>query len=110
MRLFFLLLLTGCLAVLALPGAAMAHGATGEAEMVHMAGCPECPDVSEAADGPASGARQDCPHLTGCAAMVLMETAVVLPLRRAPQPRYRLPGSWRIVGTPMPTDLPPPRG
>ncbi|MBY6002353.1 hypothetical protein KUV62_00425 [Salipiger bermudensis] len=106
----FILLLTGCLAVLALPGAAMAHGASGDGEMAHMAGCPDCPDAANVGDGQGSDASHDCPHLTGCAAMVLMETTNVLPLRAAPQPRFRLPGSWRIAGMPMPTDLPPPRG
>ena len=110
MRLLFLLLLTGCLAVLALPGAAMTHGASGHGEMAHMAGCPDCPDTANATDGQAGDASHDCPHLTGCAAMVLADTAAVLPLRASPQLRFRLPGSWRIAGMPMSTDLPPPRG
>ncbi|MGP6090034.1 hypothetical protein [Antarctobacter jejuensis] len=109
MRLFIVLLLTGFFALLSLPGSAMAHGSMdGSAVSTHMADCPECSDTAAVAqESWANG--HICPHLTGCAAMVL--PASILPQLAAGtlSMRHGLPIPDVLSGTDSPIDLPPPR-
>ncbi|SNS06854.1 hypothetical protein SAMN04488078_1003100 [Antarctobacter heliothermus] len=104
MRLILVLVLTGLLAVLSLPGAAAAHDVSGVTMSDHMTGCPDCP---ETAGGP--GVDHDCPHVTGCGAMVMLGSAV-LPAMIAPQGEPHDPVGANLANGIRPRiDLPPPR-
>lgn len=109
MRLFALLALTGFLALLSLPGAAMAHGVAGDAPMAaHMADCPECPEYGEAAAQNGGGAHE-CPHVTGCAALVLIDAVALPPVFDPERARLDLPPPDILSGADSLIDLPPPR-
>tara|TARA_R100000789_G_scaffold294_1_gene1297 strand:+ start:69377 stop:69814 length:438 start_codon:yes stop_codon:yes gene_type:complete len=103
-RLILVLVLTGLLAVLALPGAAVAHGASDVAMLDHMPGCADC---SEASGAPSID--HDCPHVTGCGAMVTVSPAM-WPATIAPQSQtHDRAGANLLNGIPSRIDLPPPR-
>lgn len=109
MRLIAVLLLTGFIAVLGLSAPAQAHGSGGGHAMSHvMADCPECPLVGADADG-AGHVSQDCPHVTGCGAMVLTEGASALPALLPVPVRHDRPPHARLEGRYGRIDLPPPR-
>ncbi|MFZ7094327.1 hypothetical protein [Primorskyibacter sp. 2E233] len=104
MRLILVLVLTGLLALLTLPGAAMAHSVSDGVVSDHMTGCPEC---TELAGGP--NTDHDCPHVTSCGAMVMVSPAI-LPATIAPQSRpLDRAGANLLDGIPPRIDLPPPR-
>lgn len=104
MRLIAILLLTGFLALLSFSGAAMAHGAMQDAAMSdHMAGCPDCPDLG------AGEANTQCPHMSGCSALVLTVFPAVSPVVHYERVRHPLPVSHLLVGAETLIDLPPPR-
>ena len=104
MRLIAILLLTGFLALLSFPGAAMAHGPMQEAVLGdHMAGCPDCPDL-----GTGEGYTL-CPHMNSCSALVLTVIPAVSPVVNFERVRHPLPDSHSMVGAHTLIDLPPPR-
>lgn len=104
MRLILVLVLASLLAQLSLSGTAMAHGVPDEAMSGHMTGCPDCAEISGS-----PRIDHDCPHVTGCGAMVLVSPAM-LPATIAPQSRsHDRAGANLLNGIPPRIDLPPPR-
>ena len=104
MRLILVLVLTGLMAVLTLPGAAMAHGVSHGVISDHMTGCPDCPDLASE-----PSVDHDCPHVTGCGAMALVGPAS-LPATAARQPQHHDRAEAHLLnGIPPRIDLPPPR-
>lgn len=108
-RLIAVLLLTTCLAVLGLTAPAQAHGFDGGHGMSHgMIDCPECPDMGDGPDG-AGHMSQDCPHLTGCGAMVLTDLMPALPAVMPYAERHDRPVPAVLDGRYDRINVPPPR-
>ncbi|MCT4577087.1 hypothetical protein [Donghicola sp.] len=105
MRLIIVLLLTGFMALFALPGAGMAHGTVGETSMNgHAVPCPECPESIAGEMGP-----HDCAHMASCAGPVLQTQALTLPIVQKEAPCHMMPPPHRLSSTFRQIDLPPPR-
>lgn len=109
MRLIVILVLTGFLALWSLPGMAMAHG--GETSAAAVATVPDCLSCTEAVHTDTVGDQQPqtCPHLTSCAAMVLIDLGPGLAQALAPKSRHGLPPALLLSGRATRIDLPPPR-
>ena len=104
MRLILILVLTGLLALVSMPEAAMAHGVPAVAVSDYMTGGPDCPGNT---DDPSID--HDCRHVTGCGAMVMISPAV-MPAAIAPQSRSHDRAGANLLNGVLPRiDLPPPR-
>ena len=104
MRAVLILAFVTLLAVLSMPGAAMAHGSD---DPVRSADCPGCPQAEPAED--TADIVHGCPHLTGCAAMVLSEPESHLPALSGQRPRHGRPDAEVLAGRDGLIDPRPPR-